>query len=81
VAGMRTATGRLSVCENTRIACGAMLDGVRSVNPRPGVLQRLVLHAELEDGRSRQLNIEGDGDELHGIYTWLTRDQFDDDDK
>jgi hypothetical protein len=61
--------------DNSLFGILCMLDGVRSVNPRPGVLQSLVLHAELEDGRSRQLNIEGD--ELHGIYTWLTRDQFD----
>ncbi|GAB3275603.1 hypothetical protein GCM10027589_00880 [Actinocorallia lasiicapitis] len=51
-----------------------VLDGVRSINPRPGVLQSLVLHAELEDGTSRRLNPE-DG-ELHDTYNWLTRDQY-----
>jgi hypothetical protein len=45
-----------------------LLDGVRSVNPRPGILQRLEVHAVLEDGRRRQLNVEGDGEELHDLY-------------
>lgn len=53
-----------------------MLDGARSVNPRPGVLQRLVLHAELDDGRERLLSTHDEPDELHDIYNWLTRDQF-----
>jgi hypothetical protein len=52
-----------------------LLDGVRSVNPRPGVLQHLELHAALEDGRRRQLNIDGEGEELHDLYGFLARDR------
>jgi hypothetical protein len=56
--------------DNALFGVMAMLDGVRSINPRQGTNQRLVLHAELEDGRSRQLNIEGEDDELHDLYNW-----------
>jgi hypothetical protein len=52
-----------------------LLDGVRSINPRPGVVQRLELHAVLEDGRRRQLNVEGDGEELHDLYGFLSRER------
>jgi hypothetical protein len=46
-----------------------LLDGVRSVNPRPGVSQRLWLHAELEHGRRRLLNNPtGANPELHDRY-------------
>jgi hypothetical protein len=45
-----------------------LLDGVRSANPRPGVNQRLQLHAELEDGRRRLLNDpSGINPELHDL--------------
>jgi hypothetical protein len=47
----------------------SLLDGVRSVNPRPGVSQRLWLHAELEHGRRRLLNDpNGANPELHDLY-------------
>ena len=46
-----------------------VLDGVRSVNPRPGVRQRLWLHAELEGGRRRLLNDPtGANPDLHDLY-------------
>jgi hypothetical protein len=46
-----------------------LLDGVRSANPRPGVSQRLWLHAELEHGRRRLLNDpSGANPELHDLY-------------
>jgi hypothetical protein len=46
-----------------------LLDGVLSVNPRPGVNQRLHLHAELEDGGRRLLNDPtGTNPELHDLY-------------
>lgn len=51
----------------------ATLDGARSINPRPGTVQRLVLHAELEDGRSRRLNEEDE--DLHDLYNWHATDR------
>jgi len=52
-----------------------ILDGAQSLNPRPGVLQRLVLRAELDDGRERLLSTHDELEELHDIYNWLTREQ------
>jgi hypothetical protein len=52
-----------------------MLDGARSVNPQPGMLQRLVLRAELDNGREQLLSTHDEPEELHDIYNWLTREQ------
>jgi hypothetical protein len=67
----RRMAARLSahVVDSALFGMMCLLDGVRSVNPRPGVNQRLQLHAELEDGRRRLLNDpSGINPELHDLY-------------